>query len=651
MKIINIGILAHVDAGKTTVTEGLLYKSGAINKIGRVDNATTITDSMELERDRGITIRASTVSFNYNDTKVNIIDTPGHMDFIAEVERTLKVLDGAILVISAKEGIQVQTKVIFNTLVKLNIPTLIFVNKIDRKGVCLDEIYAQIQEKLTSNLAIMQSVRIKDKDDFELTNIKDDKVIQNQISEKLLDINNELAEKYINGDVITGKEYNDVFLDEVNNCNLYPVFHGSALKNIGIDELLFAITNYLPTNSYNTEDLLSAYVYKIDRDEKSRKMTFLRIFRGSIKIRQETFINGGEEVFKVRNLGSIINGEIVKMDQVGSGDIAIIFNANSLKIGDYIGHKYDEALDTGIAQPLLRASIKPCDLSERSKLIEALFELTEEDPFLDCEINGDTGEIILKLFGNIQMEVIESLLKSRYKIDARFGELKTIYKERPKRNSKAVIHIEVPPNPYWASVGLSIEPLPIGLGLSYETTVSYGYLNNSFQYAVREAVENACKEGLYGWEITDLKVTFDYGLYYRPVSTPSDFRNLTPYVFWEALRKAGTEILEPYLKYTVQVPNDFCGRVMSDLRKMRASIEDIIGKGEETTLSGRIPVDTSKSYQAELLSYSNGKGIFITEPYGYDIYNAEPIINDIVNDNNDSNKEGLRYLFQKQDKN
>jgi ribosomal protection tetracycline resistance protein len=484
-----------------------------------------------------------------------------------------------------------------------------------------------------------------------LTNIKDDKVIQNQISEKLLDINNELAEKYINGDVITGKEYNDVFLDEVNNCNLYPVFHGSALKNIGIDELLFAITNYLPTNSYNTEDLLSAYVYKIDRDEKSRKMTFLRIFRGSIKIRQETFINGGEEVFKVRNLGSIINGEIVKMDQVGSGDIAIIFNANSLKIGDYIGHKYDEALDTGIAQPLLRASIKPCDLSERSKLIEALFELTEEDPFLDCEINGDTGEIILKLFGNIQMEVIESLLKSRYKIDARFGELKTIYKERPKRNSKAVIHIEVPPNPYWASVGLSIEPLPIGLGLSYETTVSYGYLNNSFQYAVREAVENACKEGLYGWEITDLKVTFDYGLYYSPVSTPSDFRNLTPYVFWEALRKAGTEILEPYLKYTVQVPNDFCGRVMSDLRKMRASIEDIIGKGEETTLSGRIPVDTSKSYQAELLSYSNGKGIFITEPYGYDIYNAEPIINDIVNDNNDSNKEGLRYLFQKQDKN
>ena len=649
MKIINIGILAHVDAGKTTVTEGLLYRSGVINKIGRVDNGTTITDSMELERDRGITIRASTVSFNYNYTKVNIIDTPGHMDFIAEVERTLRVLDGAVLVISAKEGIQIQTKIIFNTLVKLNIPTLIFINKIDRKGVCLDEIYTQIQEKLTSNLAIMQSVRIKDKGDFELININDDKVIQNQISEKLLDINDNLAGKYINGYLITENEYYNVFLDEINNCNLYPVFHGSALKNIGIDELLFAITSYLPIKNDNTVDNLSAYVYKIDRGEESRKLTYLRIFSGNIKTRQDVPINDTGETIKIKNLESIINGEIVRVDQVNSRDIAIIPNVNSLKIGDFIGEKYDEALDIKIAQPALRASIKPCNLSERGKLIRALFELTEEDPFLDCEINEDTEEIMLKLFGNIQMEVIESLLKNRYKIDAKFGELKTIYKERPKKNSKAVIHIEIPPNPYWASIGLSIEPLPIGSGLLYETKVSYGYLNNSFQYAVKDAVKRACKEGLYGWGVTDIKVTFVYGLYYSPVSTPSDFRNLTPYVFWEALRKSGTEILEPYLKYIVQVPNDLCGRVMSDLEKMRASISDIIAKGEEITLTGKIPVDTSKFYQAELLSYSNGKGIFITESCGYDIYDGELIINNIKN--NDSNKAGLRYLFQKQDEN
>ena len=649
MKIINIGILAHVDAGKTTVTEGLLYKSGVINKIGRVDNGTTITDSMELERNRGITIRASTVSFNYNGTKVNIIDTPGHMDFIAEVERTLRVLDGAVLVISAKEGIQVQAKIIFNTLVKLNIPTLIFINKVDRKGVCLNDIYTQIQEKLTYNLVIMQSVSIKDEGDFELTNIKDDKVIQDKISEQLLNINDNLAEKYINGYYITGKEYYNVFLNEINNCNFYPVFHGSALKNIGIDELLFAITSYLPIRNDNAVDNLSAYIYKIDRDEESRKLTYLRIFSGNIKIREDVSINGTEEILKIKNLESVVNGGIVKVDQVDSGDIAIISNANSLKIGDFIGEKYNGVLDIKIAQPALRASIKPCDPSKRSKLIGALFELTEEDPFLDCEINGDTEEIILKLFGNIQMEVIESLLKNRYKIDAKFGELKTIYKERPKRNSKAVIHIEVPPNPYWASIGLSIEPLPIGSGLLYETKVSYGYLNNSFQHAVKDAVEKACKEGLYGWEVTDLKVTFDYGLYYSPVSTPSDFRNLTPYVFWETLRKSGTEILEPYLKYTVQVPNDFCGRVMGDLGKMRASIADIVAKGEETTLTGKIPVDTSKSYQAELLSYSNGKGIFLTEPCGYDIYDGEPIINNMKS--NDSNKEGLRYLFQKQGEN
>ncbi|MGD6228193.1 GTP-binding protein, partial [Xanthomonas citri pv. citri] len=254
--------------------------------------------------------------FNYNDTKVNIIDTPGHMDFIAEVERTLRVLDGAVLVISAKEGIQVQTKIIFNTLAKLNIPTLIFVNKIDRKGVCLDEIYTQIKRKLTPNLAIMQSVKIKDKGDFELTNVRDDKVIQSQIIEKLLDINDYLAEKYINGDVITEKEYDNVFLDEVNSCNLYPVLHGSALKDIGIDELLFAITNYLPVNNDNITDNLSAYVYKIDRDEESRKITFLRVFSGNIKTRQEVPINDTEETFKIKSLESIMNGEIVKVDQV-----------------------------------------------------------------------------------------------------------------------------------------------------------------------------------------------------------------------------------------------------------------------------------------------------------------------------------------------
>ncbi|MDN8954784.1 EF-Tu/IF-2/RF-3 family GTPase, partial [Staphylococcus aureus] len=189
-----------------------------------------------------------------------------------------------------------------------------------------------------------------------LTNVRDDKVIQSQIIEKLLDINDYLAEKYINGDVITEKEYDNVFLDEVNSCNLYPVLHGSALKDIGIDELLFAITNYLPVNNDNITDNLSAYVYKIDRDEESRKITFLRVFSGNIKTRQEVPINDTEETFKIKSLESIMNGEIVKVDQVNSGDIAIISNANSLKIGDFIGEKYDRVLDIKIAQPALRAS-------------------------------------------------------------------------------------------------------------------------------------------------------------------------------------------------------------------------------------------------------------------------------------------------------
>lgn len=642
MKIINIGILAHVDAGKTTVTEGLLYKSGVIRNRGRVDSGTTITDSMKLEKDRGITIRASTVSFDYKDTKINIIDTPGHMDFIAEVERTLRVLDGAILVISAKEGIQIQTKIIFNTLMKLKIPAIIFINKIDRDGVDLDKLYIQIKEKLTDKISCMQKLSIKD-DDYNLSGLEDEKV-RDEIFEKVLDINEKLGDKYLLGEGISDEEYFEGFLEEVSKTNLYPVLHGSALKDIGLEELLSAITKYLGREKSPSKEL-SAYVYKIDRDSQMRKLTYMKVVSGNIKMRDDVFINETERSFKIKNLETIKNAGFERVERVESNDIAILVDDSMLKIGDFIGVKPSEFKTIEMAKPALKAAIKPVELESRSKLITALYELTEEDPFLDCEVNKSTGELGLKLFGEVQMEVIESILIDRYDIEVDFGELKTIYKERPKKSSKAVIHIEVTPNPYWASVELTLEPLPLGSGLIYETNVSYGYLNSSFQQAVKDAVSKACKQGLHGWEVTDLRVTFSYGLYYSPVSSPSDFRNLTPYVFWEALRNAETEILEPYLNYTVEIPNEYCGKVISDIKSMGGSMEEMKSKGEKLILTGKVPVNTSKSYQGDLFAFSNGEGMFITEPLGYDVYKGELVENDMENE--DINK-GLRHLFEKQ---
>lgn len=622
MKIINFGILAHVDAGKTTVTESLLFRSDTIYSAGRVDDGTTITDSMSLEKQRGITIRASTISFEWNGTKVNIIDTPGHMDFIAEVERSLCVLDGAVLVISAREGVQVQTRVIFQALKKLKIPTLIFINKVDRMGVCLDELYVQIREQLTSHIVVMQEIDgIASNDVF----IREHVGISNETTEILLDVDELLADKYILNQHISEIEYHASFLSNVASCTLFPVFHGVALQNIGTEELLHAITHYLPVNTATEQGDLCAFVYKIDRDEQLRKRAFVRVFGGSLKIRDTVTIEGSEERIKIKSLENIQNGKIMPSDHVLSGDIAVLVSVKNLRIGDVIGTRSRILPQISMAHPSLQASVVPLNSGDRSRLIQALFELTEEDPLLHCEIDKYTEEITLWLFGEVQMEVVKALLEERYHLIVQFGELMTIFKERPKKASEAVIHMQVAPNPYCASVGLSIEPLPLGSGLIFESEVSYGYLNKSFQWAVRDGVKSACEQGLLGWEVTDLKVCFTYGYYFSPVSTPSDFRHLTPLVFERALREAETELLEPFMNFELRIPKENSSRIMYDLQQMRASVERIDTRNNEIILYDKIPVETSKSYQIQLISYTNGKGVFLIEPCGYDTYLGKPV--------------------------
>jgi len=643
LKIINLGILAHVDAGKTTVTESLLFRSGTVHSAGKVDDGTAATDSMSLEKQRGITIRASTISFEWNGTKVNIIDTPGHMDFIAEVERSLCVLDGAVLVISAKEGVQVQTRVIFQALKKLKIPTLIFVNKVDRAGVCLDELYTQIREQLTPHIAVMQEIDGINSNDI---SIRQPERISEKMAELLLDTDELLADKYILNQPISEMDYKASFLSNIASCNLFPVLHGVALKNIGTDELLHAITNYLPVNTATEQGELCAFVYKIDRDNESHKRAFVRVFGGSIKIRDTVEIEDNEESIKIKGIESIQNGKFTPSDYALSGDIAVLVGVKNLRIGDVIGTRSRMLPQITMAHPSLQASVMPLSSGDRSRLIQALFELTEEDPLLRCEIDKYTEEITLRLFGEVQMEVVKALLEERYNLIVEFGELMTIFKERPKKAAEAVIHMNVLPNPYAASVGLSIEPLPLGSGFIFESEVSYGYLSKSFQWAVRDGVKSACEQGLSGWEVTDLRVCFTYGYYSSPVSTPSDFRHLTPLVFEKALRMAETELLEPFMSFELRIPNENSSRAMYDLQQMRASVERIDTRNNETILYGKIPVETSKSYQIQLVSYTNGKGVFLIEHHDYDTYLGKPVEKARKPD---PAGDKIRNLFQKYD--
>ena len=636
MKIINIGVLAHIDAGKTSVTENLLFFSGATEKCGSVDKGNTVSDSMDIERQRGITVRASTTSIEWNDTKINIIDTPGHMDFIAEVERTFRILDGAILVLSAKDGIQAQTTLLFNVLRRLKIPTIIFVNKIDQVGINLDQLYSDIRINFSKNIFVMQSVI------NELhCSICPRREISEEHKEVILENNDYLLNKYLVEKEITEEEYRKATTNLISAAKAYPVFHGSAMYNMGIKELLDAVATFI-LPSVNVLDKLSAYAYKIEHNKKEQKRVYLKITSGSLKIRSLVGINNSEEAIKIRNLKTLYNGKEIEVDEVFENDIAIIDNIKELQTGDFLGTQPMLVQELVNQIPALRSSVQPCHPEERSRLITALNILFSEDPSLSFAINPYSNELEISLYGLTQKEVILALLEERFSLKACFDEVKTVYKERPKKKIEKIIHIEVPPNPYWASIGLIIEPLPIGTGLQIESNISLGYLNHSFQNAVFDSIKTACQSGLYGWEVTDLKVTFSYALYYSPVSTPADFRQLTPYVFRLALQQCEVDILEPILQFELQIPQSASSKAITDMQKMMANIENINSNRNWVTIEGKIPLDTSKEYASEISSYTQGLGAFITRPYRFQITQ-----NKYSNNTNPEKKDKLLFMFEK----
>ncbi len=639
MKIINIGILAHVDAGKTTLTESLLYTSGAILELGSVDKGTTRTDTMFLERQRGITIQAAVTSFNWNDYKINIVDTPGHTDFITEVYRSLSVLDGAILVISAKDGVQAQTRILFHALQKMNIPTIIFINKIDQYGINLNNIYQNIKEKLSNDIIVMQNVTLTP--EISIKNIIDlddwDPVISK---------NDKLLEKYIAGEKLTIQELTYEEYRCVKKGSLFPIYHGSARNNIGTQQLIEAISNLFCPEMNENDSELCGRVFKIEYTDHKQRLVYLRLYSGTLHLR-DTIILPEKKKVKLTEIYIPSNGEMIQTKIVCSGDIFIIPN-NTLRLNDIIGN--EKILPCNVwndkTVPILRTRIEPIKIEEREKLLDALTEIADTDPLLRYYVDTITHEIIISFLGTVQLEVICSLLIEKYHINIRIEDPTVIYLEKPLQKADYTIHIEVPPNPFWASIGLSITPLPIGSGIQYESKVSLGYLNQSFQNAVREGINYGLEQGLYGWEVTDCKICFEYGVYYSPVSTPSDFRFLAPIVLEQALKKAGTQLLEPYLSFILFTPQGYLSRAYNDAQKHCAIIETSQSKNDEVIFTGHIPVRCINEYRNTLTLYTNGQAVFLTELKDYQIATCEPVIQS-RRPNNRIDK--VRHMFNKKE--
>ena len=619
MNIINIGILAHVDAGKTTLTERLLYASGTISEPGSVEKGTTRTDTMFLERQRGITIQTAVTSFQWHSCKVNIVDTPGHMDFLAEVYRSLAVLDGAILVLSAKDGVQAQTRVLFHALRKLNIPTIIFINKIDQVGIDLEGVYQSVRDKLSADIIIKQTVSLSSK--ITLT-----ENTSAEVWDSVIENNDELLAKYIAGESISQKELAQEEQRRVQDASLLPVYHGSAKNGLGIQQLMDAVIGLFQPTKEQGSAALCGRVFKVEYTDCGQRLVYLRLYSGTLRLR-DTVALAGREKLKITEMRIPSKGEIVRTDTAHKGEI-VILPSDSLRLNDILGDKTQlpREMWSDVPFPMLRTTITPKTAEQRDRLLDALTQIADTDPLLHYEVDSTTHEIILSFLGRMQLEVVSALLTEKYKIETAVKEPTVIYLERPLKVASHTIHIEVPPNPFWASIGLSVTPLPLGSGVKYKSRVSLGYLNQSFQNAVMDGIRYGLEQGLCGWNVTDCKICFEYGLYYSPVSTPADFRSLAPIVLEQALKKSGTQLLEPYLSFTLYAPQEYLSRAYHDAPKYCATIETAQVKKDEVVFTGEIPARCIQAYRTDLAFYTNGRSVCLTELKGYQAAVGEPVI-------------------------
>ncbi|MDW3036311.1 GTP-binding protein [Bacillus pacificus] len=616
MTTINIGIVAHVDAGKTSLTERILYETNVIKEIGRVDGGSTQTDSMELERQRGITIKASVVSFFIDDLKVNVIDTPGHADFIAEVERSFRVLDGAILVISAVEGVQAQTKILMRTLQKLNIPTILFVNKIDRRGANSEKVVKQIKTILSNEAFPFYSVLNEGTKEARIIEYKS----YDDCIERLAPYNESLLESYVNNEIVTDTMLRKELIKQIAQANVYPIFFGSAMTGIGVSELLENISALLPANNLSQDEELSGIVFKIEREPSGEKIAYVRVFSGNLHVRKHVDIQRDQSLphkEKIKKMCMFHNGDAVQTSTVPSGEFCKVWGLSDIKIGDIIGARTDYIKDIHFAEPQMEAAIDAVPKERIHDLYAALMELCEEDPLIQVWKDDVHNELYIRLFGQVQKEVIETTLFEKYNLQVTFSNTRVVCIEKPIGIGISVEVMGEKTNPFYATVGFKVERGELNSGITYTLGVELGSLPLAFHKAIEDTVFQTLKQGLYGWEVTDIIVTLTHTGYASPVTTASDFRNLTPLVLMDALKQAETYVYEPVNKFELTVPEHAISTAMYKLAAISATFAEPIFNNDSYQLTGSLPVAKTENFKRMLHSFTEGEGIFSTKPAGF----------------------------------
>ncbi|HEY0166295.1 MAG TPA: translation factor GTPase family protein [Jatrophihabitans sp.] len=621
MKRLNLGVVAHVDAGKTSLTERLLFDTGALDAIGSVDAGSTRTDSLALERERGITIRSAVASFVIGDVGVNLLDTPGHPDFIAEVERVLGVLDGAVLVVSAVEGVQPQTLVLMRALRRLRVPTLIFVNKIDRGGARADAVLAGIADRLTPRIVAMGSVTgLGSREAGFRPYGQGDHAFTARLLDLLSSDDDALVAAYLQDEAaVTHEQLLHSLAGRTRRGQAHPVFFGSAITGAGVPELLAGIARLLPPADDHADGPLSGTVFKIERGRAGEKLAYVRLFSGSLGVRDRVELRGRRE--KVTGVGVFTSAGVEPRGCAVAGEIAQLRGLSSARIGDPIGLPAPSAGARQFAPPTLETVVEPVDTADKGSLYAALAQLAEQDPLIGLRRDELRGEVSLSLYGEVQKQVISATLEREFAVKACFRQTRVICVERLVGSGAAVEFIDVAPNPFLATVGLRVEPAAVGAGVRYRLEVELGSMPYALMRAIEETVRLTLRQGLYGWEVPDCVVTLTHTGYWprqshmhgsfdkSMSSTAGDFRNLTPLVLMQALRQAGTRVCEPVHAFTLEAPTASYGAVLPVLGQLGAVPSAPSSHGRTYLLTGVIPAARVHELQQRLPGLTGGEGV------------------------------------------
>ncbi len=629
---LNLGILAHVDAGKTTLTERLLYAAGVIDEIGSVDAGTTQTDSLELERRRGITIKSAVVSFPIDGVAVNLIDTPGHPDFIAEVERVLNVLDGAVLVISAVEGVQPQTRVLMRALQRLRVPTLLFVNKIDRAGADPDRLLAAVPGRLAVAAVPMGAVTAPGTRAARFTPWSaDDAAFRTRLTEVLVSHNDSLLAAYVEDETgVTDRRLRDELVAQTTRALVHPVFFGSAITGAGVEPLMAGLVRLLPAAVDDADGPISGSVFKIERGPAGEKVAYVRMFAGTVHVRDRLPAGRSAEE-KVTAISVFDDGAWVRRGLLRAGEIGKLWGLAEVQVGDPIGRPRTAAAQHHFAPPTLETVVVPRRPEDKGSLRVALAQLAEQDPLSNVRQDDIRQESSVSLYGEVQKEVIQATLADDFGIDVRYRETTVICIERPVGTGEAVELLHGASNPFLATVGLRVDPAPEGSGVELRQDVDihtvpmYVYKNlDSFTDMMGQHVRRTLQEGLFGWRVTDCTVTLTHCGYSAPRSTAADFRKLTPLVLMQALARAGTVVCEPIVRVSLEVPMATTGVVLAVLARLGAAVERHVPHGELATIESMLPAARVQDLRRQLPGLTGGEGVLESGFCGYRPVSGDP---------------------------